>query len=338
MSISELGGLIDTAIKNRRDLIEKLHAEKTDAYRLFHGVNEGRPGLTIDRYGSQVLVQSFHEPFDMEEIPVIREHIGKQLGFEPTMVFRDRSPESKKEGKSPVFGDEIADDQLQICQEMGVKYVVKGMHKGQDPLLFLDLRSARRFILDVCKDKSVLNLFSYTCGVGICAAVAGAKEVWNVDFSKSWLEFGRQNAELNDVSDETIQFIQSDYFPAIRQLAGMQIQGRGRKKPYKKMKPRQFDVVLLDPPRWAKSVFGTVDLIRDYQSVFKPALLTVADGGKLICTNHVPKVDLNEWLELLKRCAEKAERPIQSIQLIEPESDFPSSDGKHPLKIAVIEV
>lgn len=338
MSQSDLGSLIDEAIKNRSNLLQSLHTEKTDTYRLFHGANEGRPGVTIDRYGSQVLVQSFHQPFVPDELDIIRAAVTQGVGFTPLMVFRDRSPASKQQGNSPVFGDEADENEVQTCRELGVQYVVKGMHRGQDPLLFLDLRSARRFVMEHCKDKSLLNLFSYTCGVGIAAGVAGAGEVWNVDFAKSSLAFGHQNAALNSLPKESVQFIQSDYFPAIRQLAGLQVTGRGRRKSYKKMKPRQFDMIFLDPPRWAKSSFGTVDLVRDYQTVFKPALLTVADGGQLICTNHVPKVDLKEWLELLKRCADKADRPVKTIDVIEPERDFPSSDGRHPLKIAVIGV
>lgn len=338
MMTSDLGSLIDTAFQHRMDLIEALHTEKTDTYRLFHGANEGRPGMTIDRYGEQVLVQTFHDPFEMEELPLIREHVSMGLGFDPVLVVRDRSPKSKKDGRFPVYGDGIAEGQVQSSREMGVQYVVKGEHRGMDPLLFLDLRAARRYVKNICKDRSVLNLFSYTCGVGVCAGAYGAKEVWNIDFAMSSLEFGIQNAKLNNLSKDQVQFIQSDYFPAIRQLAGLPITGRGRRKPYKRMKSRQFDIVFLDPPRWAKSVFGTVDLVRDYQTVFKPALLAVAEGGCLICTNHVPKVDLNEWLELLQRCAEKADRPVKVVDVIVPEADFPSPDGKHPLKIAVLEV
>ncbi len=339
MTASDIGPLIDNAFINRSELTARLHAEDTNTYRLFHGVNEGRFGLTIDRYGSQVLVQTFHQPFDQDELPVIREHITNGLDFEPTIVFNDRSPTFQKKERSPVPDNSCKMEQpTQTCRELGIQYVVREIYGGQDPLLFLDLRTARRFVLGNCNGLSVLNLFAYSCGVGICAGVGGAEEVWNVDFSKSSMEYGKQNAKLNELSDDIVRFIQSDYFPAIRQLAGFQVSGRGRKRPYIKLEPRQFDLVFLDPPRWAKSPFGTVDLIRDYQGVFKPALLTVHPGGRLICTNHVPKVNLEDWLELLRRCAQKAGRPVKGIEVIEPETDFPSPDGIHPLKIVVMEV
>ncbi len=107
---------------------------------------------------------------------------------------------------------------------------------------------------------------------------------------------------------------------------------------YPRLKPRQFDLVILDPPRWAKSPFGTVDLIRDYPSVFKPALLATAPGGRLLCTNNVAQVKRDDWLDQLRRSATKAGRPIKAIDLIEPEEDFPSFDGQPPLKMAVLEV
>lgn len=336
MTTSDIGSLIDLALTSRKELRDRLHAENTDTYRLFHGVNEGRFGLTIDRYGSQVLVQSFHQPFDPDDLVTIREHLTHGLDFEATILFNDRSSASQRKKSTDIEG--IQKDQSLSCQELGVQYVVREHYCGNDPLLFLDLRAARRFVLQNCSGLSVLNLFAYSCGVGICAGVGGAEEVWNVDFAKSGLDYGKQNAELNGLADDQISFIQSDYFPAIRQLAGLSVPGRGRKRPYLKLAPRQFDLVFLDPPRWAKSSFGTVDLIRDYQGVFKPALLATCPGGRLICTNHVPKVNLEEWLELMRRCAQKAGRPVKGIDIIEPENDFPSPDGIHPLKIAVIEV
>ena len=75
--------------------------------------------------------------------------------------------------------------------------------------------------------------------------------------------------------------------------------------------------------------------MRDYPSLFKPALLTLSPGGAILATNHVPEVDLDEWIAVLKRTAEKAGRPLTDVDVIAPESDFPSPDGRPPLKIVV---
>lgn len=120
----------------------------------------------------------------------------------------------------------------------------------------------------------------------------------NPDFAEGNPAVGRENGLLNPQLP-TMEFIQSDYFPAIRQLAGLPIsQRRGHKLPaYLRLEQRQYDLVLLDPPAWAKSAFGTVDLLRDYQSSLKPALLSTADNGVLICCNNLAKVSMEDWRE-----------------------------------------
>ncbi len=113
---------------------------------------------------------------------------------------------------------------------------------------------------------------------------------------------------------------------------------RGQKLPhYPRLEQRQFDLVLLDPPAWAKSAFGTVDLLRDYQSLLKPAILATADDGVLICCNNLAKVAMTDWREQVLRCAEKLGRPVRDWQVLAPASDFPSQDGQPPLKTLILQ-
>jgi 23S rRNA (cytosine1962-C5)-methyltransferase len=97
---------------------------------------------------------------------------------------------------------------------------------------------------------------------------------------------------------------------------------------------RRFELVVLDPPRWSKGRYGAVDLVRDYPSLFKPAVLATAPGGVLVATNNVASVELDAWLDVLDRCARKAGRPLGEVEVLQPEEDFPSPDGRPPLKIA----
>jgi 23S rRNA (cytosine1962-C5)-methyltransferase len=133
-------------------------------------------------------------------------------------------------------------------------------------------------------------------------------------------------------------FVHSDYFAAIRQLAGLPVSARrGRTLPaYPRLDQRQFDLVLLDPPAWARSAFGTVDLLRDYQSLLKPALLATAEDGVLICCNNLAKVSMEDWRAQVLRCAEKAGRPVREWQVLTPAADFPSLDGLAPLKTLIL--
>jgi len=224
--------------------------------------------------------------------------------------------------------------------EMGITYRIAGRHAGQDPWLFLDLRAARRRVMQEAPGKSLLNLFAYTCGVGIAAAKAGARFVVNVDFADSSLAVGKENARLNDLPVRP-RFVKCDAFAAMRQYSGVGQPKRVRGKvmpPFPELEAQTFDLVVLDPPRHAKSPFGVVDLVNDYASVFKPALLCTSAGGTLICTNNVADVQRDAWLDQLQRSASKAGRPIREMEWIMPEADFPSCDGQPPLKIALLRV
>ena len=184
------------ALDARADLIARLHAEQTDAYRLFHGSVEGHPGLTVDRYGELLLVQSFHSPLAPQALAALRAFYAERLpGL--TLVFNDRSQANSRIA-NPLPPDEIEAATLpREMREMGVVYRIAGRHAGQDPWLFLDLRVARRRVMQEVPGKSLLNLFAYTCGVGIAAAKAGARFVVNVDFAESSLSIGKENARLN---------------------------------------------------------------------------------------------------------------------------------------------
>ncbi|PHX39224.1 SAM-dependent methyltransferase, partial [Pseudomonas sp. NZIPFR-PS2] len=262
------------------------------------------------------------------------------LGLELLLVYNDRSRgNSRIDRDDTVYRAEPAALEDLVGHEWGLNYRVRGRHAGQDPLLFLDLRNTRGWVKAHSAGKSVLNLFAYTCGVGLSAAAGGAREVCNLDFAEGNLAVGRENGLLNPQLP-TMEFVQSDYFPAIRQLAGLPItQRRGQKLPsYPRLEQRQYDLVLLDPPAWAKSAFGTVDLLRDYQSLLKPALLATADNGVLICCNNLAKVSMEDWREHVLRCAEKAGRPVRDWKVMTPGADFPSQDQQPPLKTLILQL
>ncbi len=337
--MSALNQALRAALDTRQGLLGELHEQGTDCYRLFHGSQEGAPGLTVDRYGRQMLVQSFHQALERDALLELHATVQQQFGHDLQLVYNDRSQGNSRIDRSdPIYQAEPAALEDQIGREWGLNYRVRGRHPGQDPLLFLDLRSARGWVKAHSAGKSVLNLFAYTCGVGLCAAAGGAREVVNLDFADGNLAVGRENGLLNPQLPP-MQFIQSDYFPAIRQLAGLPISARrGHKLPhYPRLAQRQFDLVLLDPPAWAKSAFGTVDLQRDYQSLLKPALLATAEDGTLICCNNLARVAMDDWREQVLRCADKLGRPVREWQALPPAADFPSHDGQPPLKTLILQ-
>jgi 23S rRNA (cytosine1962-C5)-methyltransferase len=339
MPDQSLTELLQAAFAARQPLIERLHAEDTNAYRLFNGSTENRPGLTVDRYGDLLLIQTFHNPLDGHDRAAIENFFTTVLpGL--TAIYNDRSHANSRIS-NPLPAAVLAEAQKpREFHEMGIRYVVQARHGGQDPWLFLDMRAGRRRIMQEAVGKSLLNLFAYTCGIGIVAAKAGAAHVVNVDFAESNLKVGKENSRLNDLPIRQ-RFVHSDAFAAMRQLAGIgqPKMVRGKHMPaFPKLEKHTFDVVFLDPPRYAKSPFGVVDIVNDYAALMKLALLCTTEGGTLICCNNAAEVSREVWADQLERCARKVGRAIRELEWIMPEEDFPSHDGQAPLKIALLRV
>lgn len=332
-------GLLAAAFTQRGDLMTRLHAEHTNAYRLFHGSVEGVPGLTVDRYGDLLLVQSFHHRLEPDDLAALESFYAEALPG-ATPVYNDRSQHNSRIRNVLSPEHKIAAHLPRQIHELGVNYLIQARHEGQDPWLFLDLRAGRRRVMAEVAGKSLLNLFAYTCGVGVAAAKAGARFVVNVDFAESSLKIGKDHARMNDLPIRP-RFLKSDVFAALRQFSGQGQPKRVRGKylpPFPLLEPQLFDVVFLDPPRYAKSPFGVVDLVNDYAALFKPALLSTEVGGTLICTNNVAEVSAEAWLDQLQRSARKAGRAINAVEWIAPEADFPSPDGQPPLKMVLLRV
>jgi 23S rRNA (cytosine1962-C5)-methyltransferase len=335
-TLVSLESLVGGALACREPLFAKLEAEGSDCYRLFHGAAEGRPGLAVDRYGEVLLVQTWRDPLGAGDLAAIEDLIGSHFGLPLSSVWNHRGGDKKRP-----FSDWHAAPDLSSSEasEGGLRFAVDPRHGGRDPLFFLDFRAARRQLRSDCAGCTVLNLFAYTCTVGVAALAGDASSVLNVDFARSALAVGRANASRNGYGEEQAQDLCGDALLVTRQLAGLPVKGRGgRRQRFAPLAARQFDRVVLDPPRWATSRFGAVDLVRDYPGVFKPALLATRPGGKMLVANNVAAVALDDWLEVLERCASKAGRPIQNLRVIPPDDDFPSFDGQHPLKLAWLDV
>jgi 23S rRNA (cytosine1962-C5)-methyltransferase len=323
------------ALAKRATFFEQAAKDNTDCYRVFHGTVEGENGLNIDRYGDAWLIQTFHQTLSAQQLEDISSLLTAHADYH--IVYNDRSGSHSRVVNHAENEAQDYSQSEQVIHENGIAFTSKLRHEGQDPLLFLDMRIGREYVRANSQDKSVLNLFSYTCGIGTAAAMGGARKVMNVDFSSFALTAGQKNAELNNVTD-VCEFVQSDAFPALRQLAGLPIGGRRNQKlpKYPKLRVTQFDLVFLDPPRFAKSAFGIVDLVNDYQGLFKPAVLTTKVGGKIVCCNNVAKVERQAWYDSLVRCVEKQGRKVTATQWLDCHPDFPAFDDNHPLKIVVL--
>ncbi|MBL8857264.1 MAG: class I SAM-dependent methyltransferase [Planctomycetes bacterium] len=287
--------------------------------------------MTIDRYGELVLAQTFREPLTRDDIDAI------ERAVDGPIVWNHRAKTARESFAAFAPYTELALRE-HVVSEHGVKFPIVARHRGLDPWLFLDLRAGRRVLARHADSKTVLNLFAYTGSAAICALAHGATTAWNVDFARSSVQVAQRSLVLNALDPACLVTVVEDCLPVMRQLAGLPVKGRGAARPFTLVEARQFDVVFLDPPAFSRGPFGAVDVAHDYPSLFKPALLATAEGGLVIATNHVAEVEAEAWRDVLRRCAAKAGRPLQQIDLLQPDADFPAFDGRPPQKIALCRV
>lgn len=329
----DLRELLDRAWERRAGL--GLERDDTDTYRTFHGIAEGWPGLAIDRFGPLLLVQTFREPLDARAWDAIEAWCDATLAI-PFRVLNHRGPGVVDRGIPAPDPPALAEHR---ARELGLVYRIRARHRGVDPWLFPDLRAGRRWVRAHSFDLRVLNVFAYTCGVGLAALAGGAAEVLNLDVSARALEVGVANLALNPaLVTERFRTLAVDALCALPQLAGRAIKGWAAERDFPRLAPDQYDLVVLDPPTRATGPFGAVDILRDYPSLFVPALLATRPGGRMFATHHHAGMSAGDWVLILTRAAAKVGRPVRGIELVLPEGDFPSVDGAPPLKMAVVEV
>lgn len=252
--------------------------EKASAYRLINGESDGLPGVIADCYGDYIVCQfssagaEYWKKVIVEELAAVSPVKG---------IFERSDTDSRqKEGLTHSTGllrGEMPPDLIEI-QEDTVKYHVD-IHKGHKTGFYLDQRLNREKIMKYAAGKEILNAFSYTGGFGVAAAVAGAAHVVNVDSSTEVLEQAERNFSLNGIKPETAEYIQADIFQLLRSFRDSR---------------RQFDLIVLDPPKFVASASQLGGGTRGYKDINLLAFKLLRPGGVLMtfsCSGYV-KPDL----------------------------------------------
>ena len=323
---------IRQAIERRAVMLAKWESEGTNCYRLFHGVCEGRPGLNIDRYGSLVCVQvASRLPLESQELASVLECFEGQ----PVVCAERQGSRLERIAESTpgLWNSRF------WCRELGLEFAIELSQANRDPQLFLDFRAAKRELKRQLSGwsgpVSLVNLFAYTCSISCHAAHAGAGEVFSVDFSAGNLSWGQRNLRRNELSMKG-EMLEMDCMAALWAWSNNQkALSRHRRRSGPKLQPRQFSVVVVDPPAFSKGKFATVDLVRDPETVFGPAWDIVEPGGLLVAANNSAKVSRDEYEARLRKMMEKrsGSNPVE-IAWIQADQDFPTFDNDHPLKVA----
>lgn len=296
---------IEQAFELRKPLLET----DTDSYRFIHGENDGLPGLIADVYADVLVVKLYSRiwlPYLKMVFPVLMEisktnalvlRLSRTLQQVPDKLFGL--------GDGQILEGELSGESV-IFKEYGLKFsanVIKGHKTG----FFLDHRSNRNKIGHIAKGKKVLDIFAYAGGFSVHALGGGAKEVISLDISPHALEMARRNVALNfeKTSHETMAM---DAFEGMEQL---------------KKQGKTFDVIIVDPPSFAKRDSERQRALNTYTRLCQLAIQLVARNGVLLMASCSSRIKADEYFELVLREVQHSSRPFEVLEKTYHDIDHP---------------
>ncbi len=296
----------------REDIIDR---DGLTGYRLIAAENDGLPGITIDRYANFLVCQILSAPAEFYKTMLVE---ALRFCF-PNCSIYERSDVAvrKKEGLEPTVGVLYGETppETVVIEENGIKIGVDIVH-GHKTGFYLDQRDSRLQSMKYIKYKEVLNCFSYTGGFCLYALKGDAKRVINVDVSQPALDNAKQNALLNefDISKKRAVFLNADVFKLLREYRD---QGT------------QFDVVIMDPPKFAESKAQLNGACRGYKDINMLAIQILKPGGTLLTYSCSGLMDQVLFQKIIADAALDAGREVKFVERFEQAADHPT-DSAYP--------
>lgn len=281
---------------------------QTNAYRIINSENDGLPGLIVDRYADYLICQFLSSGSDFHK-KIITETLDEV--FNPIGIYERSDVEIRiKEGLEPTKGTlsgKEPDDLIQIL-ENGLKFSVD-VKNGHKTGFYLDQRDNRKLVSEFSRGKNVLNCFSYTGGFSVYALSSGAKNLTQIEASESALDLSTKNIELNNPDDSKIENISGDVFEVLRKFRDER---------------RTFDLIILDPPKFAESESQIQKASRGYKDINLLAIKLLKPGGILFtfsCSGHISQelfqkivadaaLDSGREVKIIKQLTQAADHPV----------------------------
>ena len=256
--------------------------ELTTAFRLFNQEGDGFGGLTVDLYGDYA-VFSWYNSYVYQIRKVIseafRQVFPEVLGAYEKIRFKGLDYES-----AHVYGQEAPD--FFTVLENGVLYQVF-MNDGLMTGIFLDQHEVRGSLVDgLAMGKSLLNMFSYTAAFSVAAAMGGASQTTSVDLAKRSRELSQAHFQANGISTDDHRFIVMDVFEYFK---------------YAKRKDLTYDVIVLDPPSFARNKKQTFSVAKDYHKLISQSLEILNPGGIIIASTNAANVSRQKFTEQIDK-------------------------------------
>lgn len=281
----------------------------SDALRLVHAESDGLPGLVVDRYGEILVLQSLTTGCEFWR-ETLADLLLEQTGA--TAIYERSDADVRElEGLAPRVGllrGSSFKSRITIT-EYGLKFLVD-IESGHKTGFYLDQRANRKRAGELAKGRDVLNCFCYTGGFSIHAAAGGAKSVLSVDTSGEALALGRENAQLNGISDSSLEWLEADVFTALRKFRDQN---------------RAWDLILLDPPKFAPTAAQAEKAARGYKDINRLAFKLLRPGGILVTFSCSGGIDAALFQKIVASAALDAGVEAQIVEYLAQGPDHPVS-------------
>ncbi len=297
---------IQTATQKRLAL--RLTSE-SNAMRLIHAESDGLPGLVVDRYGEILVLQSLTTGCEFWR-ETLADLLLEQTG---AMAIYERSDADVREleGLSPRTGllrGTLHSSRITI-HEYGLKFLVN-LETGHKTGFYLDQRANRKRVAELAQGREVLNCFCYTGGFSIHAAAGGAKSVLSVDTSGEALALGQENALLNGIQTDRLDWLEADVFTALRKFRDQN---------------RAWDLIILDPPKFAPTAAQAEKAARGYKDINRLAFKLLRPGGILVTFSCSGGIDAALFQKIVASAALDAGVEAQIVEYLAQGPDHPVS-------------
>ncbi|GMU03276.1 23S rRNA (cytosine(1962)-C(5))-methyltransferase RlmI [Corallococcus caeni] len=281
---------VQRALAARTALID---LKDTDSYRLIHGEGDGLPGVVVDLYAGWAVMKLYsagltpYRPLIVEALKAGVPGLKGILGRDE--VGRDDVEEDDGRGSGKMLWGEEAPELIPI-RERGAIFLVDAW-KGQKTGFFLDQRENRHLIRRLGQGRDVLNCFSFSGGFSVNAALGGANSVFSVDQDPEAIALARENFTRNGLPAAKHDFLAADVFALIQSF---------------KEEGRTFDLIILDPPAFAKSQRAVEAAVDGYASLNRQALALLRPGGLLATASCSARVTGDMFMGAVREAGFKA--------------------------------
>ena len=288
-------------------------ANVTDAYRLIHAESDGISGLIVDRYGEVLVLQSLTAGSEFWK-DTIADILLEETDLQ-TIYERSDADVRGLEGLQPVVGPlrgAIPDSPFTIT-EHGLKFNVNFV-SGHKTGFYLDQRENRLRVRELAKGRDVLDCFCYTGGFTVNALEGGAKSVVAVDASADALALGQENVRLNgqhivpEGEAESVEWCEGDVFQVLRKFRD---------------EGRSFDLIVLDPPKFAPTAAQAKKASRGYKDINLLAFKLLRTGGILVTFSCSGGVDAALFQKIIASAALDAGVEAQIVEHLSQAADHP---------------